>query len=260
MGMARMSELGDRARQSRPTASDQLTRELLELIEGQELAPGDRLPTVTALAERFAVAPPTMREALRRLQAIGVVDIRHGSGVYVRRAKQRHIVSNPYSGQLNAETILDLLDARLLIEPHLACLAVARCDERAIKELEEILDRAEGVLQGPDTLLSGLNLDFHRAIARLSGNVVLSQTMDSILDLYAAEQMVILQLFDNRERDHLEHKTVLEAIRDRRPDFAGERMREHLEGVREVLESRLQPQKRPRARTKTRGGEGEPPA
>lgn len=209
---------------------------------------------MTALAETFAVAAPTMREALRRLQALGVVDIRHGSGVYVRRAKQRVIVSNPYTGQLDADVILDLIDARLVIEPHLACLAVARCDEQAIQELEAILERAERALHGQDVLLSGLNLDFHRAIARLSGNSVLSQTIDSILDLYAAEQMVILQIYGNRDRDHREHTSVLEAIRERRPDLAGERMRQHLEGVRDVLDNRLRPQKKARGRASGRRG------
>ena len=235
----------------RQTASDQLTQELVDLIREESLSPGDRLPSVNALAQQFEVAAPTIREALRRLQALGVVDIRHGSGVYVRPGGGRVIVSNPYSGQLETTTILDLLDARLLIEPHLACLAVARCDDAAVKELEEILAGAEHALRGQDEVLSELNLDFHRAIAHLAGNVVLAQTMDSLLDLYAVEQMVILQVYDNRERDHREHLEVLAAIRDRRPDLAAERMREHIEGVRSVLERKLGI---PRSRRKQRAG------
>jgi GntR family transcriptional repressor for pyruvate dehydrogenase complex len=65
--------------------------------------------------------------------------------------------------------------------------------------------------------------------------------MDSLLDLYAAEQMVIMQLYDNRERDHREHCGVLEAMRERNADLASERMRAHIEGVRAVLERRLGP-------------------
>jgi GntR family transcriptional repressor for pyruvate dehydrogenase complex len=135
--------------------------------------------------------------------------------------------------------ILDLLDARLLIEPHLARLAAERCDDDAVAELAGILASAENVLQGRDDLLSELNMDFHHSIARLSGNVVLHQTIDSLLDLYAGERMVILQLFDNRERDHREHVGIFDALRDRRADLAAGRMQEHLEGVRSVLEGRL---------------------
>lgn len=234
----RPSLTGARARQ-RASASDELTRELIDQLKQQDLQPGDRLPSVTALAERFAVAPPTIREALRRLQALGFLDFRHGSGVYIREPLERVIVSNPYSGQLDADVILDLIDARLLIEPHLACLAVARGAAEATEEIGRILDRADQSLQGQDELLSDLNLNFHRAIARLSGNSVLAQTMDSLLDLYQAEQMMILQVYDNRERDAREHRAVLEAIRQGRPDLAAEQMREHLAGVRTVVEERL---------------------
>jgi GntR family transcriptional repressor for pyruvate dehydrogenase complex len=223
----------------RPSAADELTFELIDLLKEQELEPGDRLPSVTALADRFAVTPPTIREALRRLQALGFLDFRHGSGVYLREPLERVIVSNPYSGQLDRDVILDLIDARLLIEPHLACLAVGRGTKAQVAELERILDRADQALQGQDDLLSDLNLSFHRAIARLSGNSVLSQTIDSLLDLYAAEQLVILKVYDDRERDAREHRAVFEAIRDRRADLAAERMREHLTEVRAVVERRL---------------------
>jgi GntR family transcriptional regulator, transcriptional repressor for pyruvate dehydrogenase complex len=223
----------------RPSAADELTFELIDLLKEQELEPGDRLPSVTALADRFAVTPPTIREALRRLQALGFLDFRHGSGVYLREPLERVIVSNPYSGQLDRDVILDLIDARLLIEPHLARLAVGRGTKSQVAELERILDRADQALQGQDDLLSDLNLSFHRAIARLSGNSVLSQTMDSLLDLYAAEQLVILKVYDDRERDAREHRAVFEAIRDRRADLAAERMREHLTEVRAVVERRL---------------------
>src|ERR671910_546169 len=74
---------------------------------------------------------------------------------------------------------------------------------------------------------------------RLPAGTVLGQTIDSLLDLYAAEQMVILQVYDNRERDAREHRAVLEAIRDGQAELAATRMREHLTGVRTVVEERL---------------------
>jgi GntR family transcriptional repressor for pyruvate dehydrogenase complex len=236
--------LGQRVVRARDSVADRLTNDVLELIKREKLGPGDRLPTVTALAALFEVAPPTIREALRRLQALGIVDIRHGSGVYVLQSGSRVIVSNPYAGQLDVGSIFDLIDTRLLIEPHVTRLAVPRCDRKAIKELEGILERAEDALHGPDPVLGALNLDFHRVIARLSGNTVLAQTIDSILNLYTAEQMVILELYDNREQDYAEHRDILEAMRTRNPGLAADKMREHLEDVRSVLERRLTSRKR----------------
>ncbi|WP_279580607.1 winged helix-turn-helix domain-containing protein [Fodinicola feengrottensis] len=67
------------------TLSERLVTGLLDLITDQHLGPGDPMPTVRDLAARFSVTPPTMREALRRLQATDAVQLRHGSGVYVGR-------------------------------------------------------------------------------------------------------------------------------------------------------------------------------
>jgi GntR family transcriptional regulator, transcriptional repressor for pyruvate dehydrogenase complex len=228
----------------RPSGSDLLTEQIVQLIERDGLRPGDRLPTVQALAGRFAVAAPTMREALRRLQAVGVVELRHGSGVYVRHVGRRVVLPNPFPGRLEIETILDLLDARVLIEPHLAGLA-AHADEAAIAELAELLERAGKLLEGShDKPLSVANLGFHRGVARCSGNAVLGQVIDSLLDLYEPEQMEILRLYADRVHDHEEHVAILQAIQAHDPALASERMQRHLEGVRTVVAARASPSER----------------
>jgi GntR family transcriptional repressor for pyruvate dehydrogenase complex len=228
----------------RPSGSDMLTEQILDLIERDGLASGDKLPTVQALATRFAVAAPTMREALRRLQAVGVVEMRHGSGVYVRHAGRRVVLPNPYPGRLKIETLLDLLDARLLIEPHLAGLA-AHAGEAAITELAQLIDGAAQLLEGSeDAKLSATNLGFHRGVARCGGNSVLAQVIDTLLDLYAPEQMVILRLYADRVHDHREHVAILQAIQAHDPALASERMQRHLEGVRTVVAARAAPPER----------------
>jgi GntR family transcriptional repressor for pyruvate dehydrogenase complex len=233
---------------TRASASDELTRALIDLLKESGFQPGDRLPSVTALAERFGVAPPTMREALRGLQALGFLHFRHGSGVYVREPLERVIVSNPYSGRLETDVILDLIDARLLIEPHLAALAATRATKDELAEVERLLARADESLSGQDEVLSEVNLDFHRGIARLSGNAVLAQTIDSLVELYAPEQLIILQVYDNRAHDAREHHAVLDAIRAGQPEQAAAQMREHLTGVRAVVEERLRTRPKPRGK------------
>jgi GntR family transcriptional repressor for pyruvate dehydrogenase complex len=225
----------------RPSGSDLLTEQIVGMIERDGLGPGDRLPTVQALAARFAVAAPTMREALRRLQAVGVVEMRHGSGVYVRHAGRRVVLPNPFPGRLKIETILDLLDARLLIEPHLAGLA-AHADEEAIGDLARLIDDAGRLLEGSEDMrLSAANLGFHRGVARCGGNSVLAQVIDTLLDLYGPEQMEILRLYADRVQDHEEHTAILQAIQAHDPALASERMQRHLEGVRTVVAARAAP-------------------
>jgi GntR family transcriptional repressor for pyruvate dehydrogenase complex len=221
----------------RPNVLDYVTEQLLDLIKCEQ--EGSRLPSVVSLARSLSVAAPTVRESLRRLQAIGVVEIRHGSGVYVRNANSRVLLANPYSGPLEARMVLELLDARLVIEPTLAERTAANASDEEIRELGEILDEAAELLDGHDALLHGVNMSFHRGVARFSGNAILAQTVDSIVELYTAEQLLILRLYDDRARDHEEHVAIFGAIERRDGDGAEQLMRQHLEDVLTVLEGRL---------------------
>jgi GntR family transcriptional repressor for pyruvate dehydrogenase complex len=223
----------------RPSVSDYVTEQLLELIRASELQEGSRLPSVSALARSLSVAGPTVRESLRRLEAIGVVEIRHGSGVYVRNLPSRVLLANPYPGPLEARTILELLDARLVIEPTLARRTTVNATDEEVEELGRMLEQATALLEGHDRQLHDVNMSFHRGVARLSRNPILAQAIDSIVDLYTTEQLVILRLFDDRRKDHDEHLAIFDAIRHRDADGAADLMRDHLEDVLGVLEERL---------------------
>lgn len=219
--------------------SGYLSQQILELIRNEGLQRGDRLPSVRALAERFSVATPTLREALRRLQANGVLEIRHGSGVYVRDPRERAVIANPGHGYVNPGTILDLLDARLLIEPRLAELTVRRADEAKVAELERLLGEAERRLDGAAEMLHRTNMSFHRAIAEFSGNYILAQIIESLIELYSFEQLAIMSFYDDRLRDHGEHLEILAAIRDGDAERARGLMHRHISGVRSTVEARM---------------------
>ncbi len=225
--------------EGRPDLSQHLTRQILDLIASGNLQQGDRLPSTRELAERFSVATPTIREALRRLQATGVVDIRHGSGVYVRKTEQALFITNPHYGALDAESIMQLLDARLAIEPFLAGRAAERATDADIASLQMLLDEAEQLLSGQDAKLHPTNMQYHVHITRMSDNVILAEFFESLVELYAREQQGILEVFNARTRDHQDHVAIFEAIRAGDSTLATDRMREHLIGVRDVVAQRL---------------------
>lgn len=231
----------DAASVARTSLSDTLTDRVLGLIRETGLRPGDRLPAARALAERFAVATPTVREALRRLQATGAVEMRHGSGVYVSATLDRVLLPNPNLAGLPGERLRHLLDARLLIEPYLAEQAALRCGTTEVTELSRRLEAAAGHLYGDDTRLHDANMGFHAAVAAASGNTVLHEVLESLLAVHAHEQREILELFDDRARDYEEHRGIMAAITDRRAADAAELMRAHLADVRSVITSRLAP-------------------
>ncbi|MBB6345781.1 FadR/GntR family transcriptional regulator [Nonomuraea muscovyensis] len=224
---------------ARPTLSDALTERMLELIRTGGHRPGDRLPSTRELSQRFAVTTPTLREALRRLEATGAIEMRHGSGIYVGSAIERIVLPNPNMREMRGAQLLELLDARIVIEPPLAAMAARRARGDDLAELERVLGEAATHLRGEDAELHEANMTFHRATARLAGNSVLHEVVDSLLTVHGAEQREILQIFDDRRRDHDEHHTILQAIVAGDAGAAEERMRAHLVDVKTVIEQRL---------------------
>jgi GntR family transcriptional repressor for pyruvate dehydrogenase complex len=223
----------------RPDLSQQLVRRVLHLIESGNLKPGDRLPTMRELAAQFAVATPTLREAMRRLQALGVVDIRHGSGIYVRKVTQGLVIANPHHIEVDAGTVIELLDARLAIEPSLARKAAERATDEDLAMLKAVLAEAEHALNGQDAKLHKANMRFHSGVGRVSGNRILGDFLESLVDLYGREQLGILEVFNARVEDFREHVTIFEAIAAHDPERAAQLMTDHLVGVRDVVRERL---------------------
>jgi GntR family transcriptional regulator, transcriptional repressor for pyruvate dehydrogenase complex len=228
---------------SHVSLSERLTRQVMHLIHSQALTPGDRLPSVKDLSERFSVATPTMREALRLLQMAGTIDIRHGSGVYVRHTGSRLMLNNPYAGSLSTDAIISLLQARLLIEPPITELAAINANAKHLDGLEELLADAESHLSGgdeDDTVLGVINMRFHRGIAECSGNSVLADVVFSLTEVHIKEQMAVLDLYNNRREDHGQHMRILGALQARNAEGARHLMREHIAEVVSVIRAKLE--------------------
>jgi len=208
--------------------SERLADGLLDLIAEQRLVPGDALPTVRNLAERFGVTPPTIREALRRLQATDSVRLKHGSGVYVGAGVLRTLLPNPNSAPIQGEQILHLVEARLAIEPGIAALAAEHRTEEQLDRLEAAVETA---LQEQATL-EGRRY-FHRELASASGNPVLFEVVDSLLTVRQREQRVLRGLIHDRTRDHEQHAAIAAAVRAQDPLAAADLTRQHLTELRD---------------------------
>src|SRR5262245_4716848 len=228
----------------RQSLSDRLAKRIRTLIQSGEYKEGDRLPPIMEMARRFGVGHPTVREALKKLEAMGVVEIRHGSGVYVTRDRDVLVLASPdYSGTLTKKLLLDLIEARTPIELQTTALAARNLTDEHCHEMRRLLTTAEENLAN-DAVLTSANMAFHQQIALASGNAVLAQLLDVLQELFVGEQRLILGIFGSRQRDHAEHLGILEALEQRKESLAVERMRLHLEGVHEVLQ-RWDPEQHP---------------
>lgn len=219
---------------------DDLTAGLVRLIEDGGYQIGDRLPSMSALAAQFGVATPTLREAARRLEATGTIAFRHGSGVYVSGDSRRLVIANPARSELGDAATLDVLDTRLLIEPALAGRAAKRGDATQIAEIEAVLAAvAQAIADGQEPTITQLNMRFHVMIARAAGNKVLTETLQSITELYEPQQRVIGRLYADPQHDHEEHVEILAAIKEHDEKRAADLMRAHLEDVFAVVSDKL---------------------
>ncbi|MFC4947041.1 FadR/GntR family transcriptional regulator [Pseudonocardia sp. GCM10023141] len=222
------------AEQQPATLSERLVTGLLALIGEQGLKPGDSLPTVRVLATRFAVTPPTMREALRRLEATDAVRLRHGSGIYVGEGIYRVLMPNPNSAPMRDSATLQLVAARLTIEPGIAALSALHRTEEGLGRLELSLDTAK---RDPGDVRPQLN--FHRELAGACGNQVLFEVVDSLLAVRAREQRAVRRLIHDRSRDYADHLMIFEAVRDGDAVTAEHLTRDHLHRLRDEVAAQL---------------------
>jgi GntR family transcriptional repressor for pyruvate dehydrogenase complex len=207
---------------------EQLTREIVDTIRSDNLQPGQSLPSAKDLAEHFNVTVPTIREALRRLEAMGSIELRHGSGTYVRETINRRILDNPHYAPTDLTAAIELLDARIAIEPGIAELAAQVQDPEAVLSMETALDNA---LKVETAVPAG---HFHVELARASGNRALRETLVSLLAIHSRTQQAARITYD-RLRDHDEHADILDAIKRGDSFEAAHRTRKHLKAIKAAV-------------------------
>jgi GntR family transcriptional repressor for pyruvate dehydrogenase complex len=221
---------------TKQSLSDRLALRIQEMIRNGNYQQGDRLPAIMEMARQFGVGHPTIREALKKLETVGIVEIRHGSGVYVSRSEDILVLAAPdYAGTVTKKLLLDLVRTRMPLEIQSVTDAVRNATPEQVAEMRRLLGQAADNLANRDVLHDS-NMGFHQQIALASGNLVLAQLLAVLQDLFSAEQQLILGIYGLRERDHQEHVGILDAIAKGDAPLAAKRMRQHLEGVETAVE------------------------
>jgi len=219
------------------TLSDELVSRIRAMIRKGDYQRGDRLPSILEMARRFGVGHPTIREALKKLETMGYVEVRHGSGVYVSRSEEVLLVASPdFSRTATKKLLVDLIRTRVPLETQSVANAVEHGTADNLAEMHRLLTIAGEHLDNDD-VLHEVNTGFHREIARASGNAVLGQILDALHDLFAGEQRLIIGIFAAREVDHRAHLGILEAIERRDAALGVDRMRKHLQDVMDSITS-----------------------
>lgn len=219
---------------------EEVIEQIAKLVDTREYHVGDRLPSLQELSDMFGVGKPTLREALSVLAATGVLEIKHGSGIYLRRlAVEPEYTILAQLGNLESEKLLHWVEFRRAMEVEAAGLAAERSSSKDIARLKEIhAQLEEGIRKG--NVLGELDYQFHQQIALATKNpifVQVSVTNAQILQSYfelSLRQSLAMQA--RRELVILEHMQILVAIEKGQAREARLAMLLHIDNVKRKIE------------------------
>ena len=213
-----------------------VSEQLSAHIDSGSVAPGERLPSERDLAEQFGVSRPTIREAMIALELAGRVEIRSGSGVYVRDLGKTETAALPD----DAPGPLELLEARYYIESDAAALAAERAGDAEIEAMEQAFQAMKLENRTPDSQEEA-DERFHMLIAKASGNSALHAAIQQLWQIRRTSAMSVFFHDKLRERGIKpiirDHRAILDAIRKRDGDAARKTMQKHLQDVLDAIVS-----------------------
>ena len=216
-------------------AYEDIVKQIRDLIEKGRLKKGDQLPTERELTDTFRVSRATVREAIRTLESMRLVESRQGDGTYVLASSEEALVQPLAAALLHEkDDLADIFFIRKIIEPVVAQLAAEHATREEIKELEEILQKQEKDLSGGINIVE-TDSAFHNSLAGMAKNRVMERLLLAIVDLLAQTREGYLQ---NDERAHGSlrgHQEILSAIKRGDGNAAKQAMRHHLESVEGIL-------------------------
>ncbi|MDQ4215750.1 FadR/GntR family transcriptional regulator [Microbacterium sp. ASV81] len=159
------------------SALDTALHGLRALIADGALRPGDKLPSEGELCDQLGVSRGSVREAIRMLAALGVLETRHGSGSYVSTLRPADLIQglSLTVDLLPLDAILELVEIRRPLEAHAAAIAAARADDETLAGLTELVERIADCTD--DDEASRLDHEFHMRIADLAGNAALTSLL-----------------------------------------------------------------------------------
>ncbi|WP_394347271.1 FadR/GntR family transcriptional regulator [Streptomonospora litoralis] len=192
-----------------------------QMIAAGELRPGDRLPTERDLAAGLGVSRSSIREAIRALTTLGVLEVRHGAGVYVTPLRPGDLLEtfSVLAEISQGETLVEVLQVRRMLEPAATALAAARADEVQLRRLAGILERIDAGGSEGETVAA--DLSFHQAIVEITGNATLLAINDGLSSrTFNARVWHGHRAAGITARLREDHERIYQALRDRDPDAA----------------------------------------
>jgi GntR family transcriptional repressor for pyruvate dehydrogenase complex len=226
----------------RRSLSDHILEQIADLISRGKLKPGDRIPSEKQLCEQFGVSRASVREALRSLSVMGVLESHMGDGTFVSSNAGGFLERSFHWGLLlNPKVVDDLVETRLMLESHNAFLAANKAGREDLDRMAESVRLMEKHVADPEEYLES-DLQFHLSIATATQNSILLNLLSTTRGyLQAWIRKTLAQPEMARRRAHLsiaEHKKILRALKHADADAARAAMAAHILSSSADLKSR----------------------
>jgi GntR family transcriptional repressor for pyruvate dehydrogenase complex len=216
--------------------TDEAILRIKEMIIAGDLAPGDRLPPEKELSERLGLSRSSLREAVKALELIRVLDVRRGDGTYVTSLEPRLLLeAMSFVVDLHDDqSVLEIFAVRRILEPAASALAARHAGDTDLAHLRRLV---AGVEDGSDVeKLVEHDLEFHRGIAEATGNSYLASLIDS-LSSHTVRARIWRGITQENAVDRTlrEHDAILDAIESGDGDLASALTTVHVSGVEQWL-------------------------
>ena len=222
------------------TLNERIRGEILRVLKIRDLSPGDRLPSERELAASLRVSRPSVREAVRSLQAEGTLVVKHGQGVFV--AEPAHQRSLRESMARLDHSLSELFAMREVLEVPAARWAAQRGDAGELAAVQEAFADLDAALrEKPRNFerLQDLDAMFHLRIVQAAGNRLLEQSQGVLNELLQTGLQTTLAIEGRAEKSREEHLKILTALLEGDPTGAARAAQAHVRNVRRAANRRI---------------------
>lgn len=216
-------------------AYEDIVEQIRTLIENGKLKINDQLPNERELAETFKVSRATVREAMRTLESMRLVQSRQGEGTYVLASSEEALIQ-PLASALFREKddLFDIFFIRQIIEPYIAQMAAENATLKELNELEAILKQQKEDFDENQTV-EGTDIGFHSLLAKMAKRPVIERLLLALVDLLAQTRQQSLQNKIRAEQSMKGHREIFLEVRNGNCSGARKAMLRHLQDVESLL-------------------------
>ncbi len=213
----------------RKRLSESAIDEIRKFISSNNLKEGSQLPSERELVSRLQISRGSLREALRILEIMGLVEVRPGKGIFVRQLSGDLVVPLPSWVTLYKDAIYKHFETRLILEPEVAALAARRITAGEIRIIKENISRQESIEEHDVVGIIRADIEFHLLVAEAAKNETITMLMNSLAKISFEGWKAALRVQGRNQTAVKEHTELIKILAQRDEDGARLAMREHMQ-------------------------------